>query len=173
MLRGGKKKLRGGHSPGALSPAPYADGTNVSNSGANYLVPSNRFPTTQVGGGYGFVDDVADIPSFAGSYFPVSKVCTANEFDASRGGNNFMSGGTRRRSTRRRCGGSKKYKQKGCKGKRSRGKRSRGKRSRGKRSGSKKNKKGGLFLGGKRSRSKRSRSKRSRSRKQRGGNILL
>ena len=168
MLRGGKKKLRGGHSPGALSPAPYADGTNVSNSGANYLVPSNRFPSNQVGGGYGFVDDVADIPSFAGSYFPVSKVCTASEFDASRGGNNFMSGGTRRRSTRRRCGGSKKYKQKGC----------RGKRSGGKRSGSKKNKKGGLFLGGKLSRSKRSRSKRSGSRrtskrKQRGGIILL
>ena len=158
MLRGGKKKLRGGHSPGALSPAPYADGTNVSNSGANYLVPSNRFPSNQVGGGYGFVDDVADIPSFAGSYFPVAKVCTASEFDASRGGNNFMSGGTRRRSTRRRCGGSKKYKQKGC---------------RGKRSGSKKNKKGGLLLGGKRSRSKRSRSKRSSKRKQRGGIFLL
>ncbi len=124
------RRLRGGHSPSPLSPANFLDGENMSDLAGNFAKPPNAFPSNQVGGGYGFVDSAADIPSFAGSYFPVSKVCTAGEFDLARGGNNFVGGGMtmgmskagggRRRSrsrsrSKKTCGGTRrKFKQSGC-----------------------------------------------------------
>ena len=123
------RRLRGGHSPLPLSPADYLDGANMSDLAGNVAKAPNAFPSNQVGGGYGFVDNAADIPSFAGSYFPVSKVCTASEFDLARGGNNFVggggsvtmgmsrAGGGKRRSRRKSGGkrsGKRRWSQKGC-----------------------------------------------------------
>ena len=124
------RRLRGGHSPSPLSPADFVDGANMSDLAGNFAKPPNAFPSNQVGGGYGFVNNEADIPSFAGSYFPVSKVCTAGEFDLARGGNNFVGGGSkslglsrsgggrrskRSSSSKKTCGGTRrKFKQSGC-----------------------------------------------------------
>jgi hypothetical protein len=110
------RRLRGGHSPSPLGYAEFADGANMSDLAGNMAKAPNAFPSNQVGGGYGFVDNAADIPSFAGSYFPVSKVCTAGEFDLARGGNNLVGGGrrSRRRSNKKKCGGKKTWKQTGC-----------------------------------------------------------
>lgn len=126
LIRGGHKsnknhsrknlrRLRGGHSPSPLNPADFLDGANMSDLAGNFAKPPNAFPSNQVGGGYGFVNNEADIPSFAGSYFPVSKVCTAGEFDLARGGNNFVGGGGRRKRSSSKCGGTRrKFKQSGC-----------------------------------------------------------
>ena len=78
---------------------------------ANYAKMPNVFPSNQVGGrrsrskrskskrskkqaggmGYGFANPSA-VPYAAGSYFPITPTGSAG-LDASRGGNNFMSGG--------------------------------------------------------------------------------
>jgi hypothetical protein len=92
------RRMKGGNNQLPLSPFTLADDYNLGpmpRGGANYeenplTVPSS----TMVGGGYGYVNDAADVPSFAGSYFPVSRVCTADTPDNnSRGGNNFSQGG--------------------------------------------------------------------------------
>ena len=147
MFRGGakKKSLKGGCGSNLLPLSPFSlteggDTLGTSSLGdMNYAqspltVPSSRM----VGGGYGFTNNaagLADVPSFAGSYFPVEKVCTAGMPDNNaRGGNNFlqsgtMSGGGRGRRGKRR--GMKKWRQRGCSTKNCKGgKKTKGKRTR-------------------------------------------
>jgi hypothetical protein len=137
IFLGGKKrrtfKKKGGCGTPPLSPAPYEGvGTLASPSqDANYA-GRPTFSTTQVGGdiGYGYADG-KDAGVYGGSYFPVTRACMSG-MDPSRGGNNFMSGGRRRRSRSKRSSG-----------KRSSGKRSKksgGKRTRSKKSGGRKSK---------------------------------
>ena len=140
LFLGGKKrrtfKKKGGCGTPPLSPAPYNGvGTLASPSqDANYA-GRPTFSTTQVGGdiGYGYADG-KDAGVYGGSYFPVTRACMSG-MDPNRGGNNFMSGGKRRRHGRtkrsrskrsrtkksggsrtKKCGGkrSKKWSQKGC-----------------------------------------------------------
>lgn len=131
------KRLRGGCGLLPLSPSPIAEGSlgATPQAGAdNYnFNPAGGYYSNQVGGGYGFANTpaaLAEVPSFAGSYFPVEKVCTAGMPDNnSRGGNNFgqmggstcgmqttggmpqMQMGGRRRRKRRTM---KKWRQRGC-----------------------------------------------------------
>jgi len=159
MLVGGKTKknssrkhrsrrMKGGHLP--LSPFTLAEGDigSVPRGIANYEESPLTVPSsTMVGGGYGFgMDSAGDVPSFAGSYFPVSKVCTAGTPDNnSRGGNNFGQGGGGSPSPlaplalsgggrKKRRGGSKKrrtmkkWRQRGCNRKGGSKKKSKGKR---------------------------------------------
>ena len=108
--RGGAKKHRslkvrkmyGGHSPQPWSPYTLAAsdgilGTSPTAGVPNFAESPITIPTsTMVGGaGYGFDSaSFADVPSAAGSYFPITKNCTAGAPDNnSRGGNNFSQGG--------------------------------------------------------------------------------
>ena len=123
------RRIKGGSSQLSLSPFSLAEGGDnlgpTPPAGAdNYnqtpiMVPSSNM----VGGGYGYGMDSAStemVPSYAGSYFPVSRVCTADAPDNnSRGGNNFGQGGGGRK--KKSCGGSKKrhrtmkkWRQRGC-----------------------------------------------------------
>jgi hypothetical protein len=139
MLIGGRKskksrmhkkqrtyKKRGGCGMSPLQPANYDGvGTIAAPAGDANFAGRPPFSTTQVGGGisYGY-DNGADAGVYGGSYFPISKACMAAT-DPSRGGNNYMSGGKRRKSKKgkksKKYGGSKrksrsakKYRQKGC-----------------------------------------------------------
>jgi hypothetical protein len=172
-MKNGKKKsrhnvrrIRGGCGPnmGALMPATLSgDELLGTSSGAgttnNAFNPAGGYYSNMVGGAaYGFGQDaasLADVPSFAGSYSPLSTIDTSRPPDNnSRGGNNFSQGGGGRFS--RKGKKSRKWRQRGCSkgGKRStkskcgtKSKRSRSRRMRGgsKRSGSK-CKRGGMFL---------------------------
>jgi hypothetical protein len=122
-----KYRKRGG---AGLMPSPvdnggvpaYPPGGTTNNANIPTMPPKS----TMVGGmGYGYASG-ADAAIFGGNYFPVQPTCT-QAVDPSRGGNKFMSGGTRRRSKRSRT-------------KRSRTKRSRTKRSSTKRSSTKQEK---------------------------------
>ena len=108
-----RMRMRGGHSPLPFSPADYNGlGTSTLNDPVNFAKMPNVFPSNQKGGSYGFQGGVTDVSKFGGSYAPWSKSCTGGSPDAnSRGGNNFMSGGMRRRSKK-----TKKWWQRGCKG---------------------------------------------------------
>jgi hypothetical protein len=98
------KRFRGGSGSLPFSPSPIEEGSLGATppaGGDNYnFNPAGGYYSNQVGGGYGFVNTpaaLAEVPSFAGSYFPVGKVCTAGMPDNnSRGGNNFgqMGGST-------------------------------------------------------------------------------
>jgi hypothetical protein len=150
------RNVKGGGSPSPLTPEEYKGvGTIPVGGDPNYASVPNRFPSNQVGGmcskhkgskaqrggmSYGFAN-TADVPIVAGSYVPVTPMCTA-KIDASRGGNNFMTGGKGRKRTQR--GGLILLG----------GKRSKSKRSRTQRGGL-------ILLGGRKS--KRSKSKRSKS----------
>ena len=92
------RRIKGGSSQLPLSPFTLAEGENlgpVPQGIANYTESPLTVPSsTMVGGGYGYVNDAADVPSFAGSYFPISRVSTEGAPDNnSRGGNNFVQGG--------------------------------------------------------------------------------
>ena len=86
-----------------LNPAPLnlADGilgTSSAPGAANFTSdPSQRGFSRQIGGGYGFGNtpaSLAGVPSYAGSYFPVERNCTAGPPDNNaRGGNNFSQNG--------------------------------------------------------------------------------
>jgi hypothetical protein len=87
------------------------------------------------GSAYGYASG-ADAGTYGGSYAPIKSICTNGNTDPNRGGNNFMSGGSRRKHTKRtsykkhkrssggkrksykkggkRKKGGKTYKQKGC-----------------------------------------------------------
>jgi hypothetical protein len=127
-----KYRSRGGALSSLSSAAPY---NGVGTLPATGTPNMEQRPTTipqsrQVGGmGYGYASG-ADASLFGGNYFPTSPNCTSM-VDSSRGGNNFMSGGgrrrrtkrtgtkrtgTKRRGTKRSRGGrkSKKWRQKGC-----------------------------------------------------------
>ena len=141
--------MKGGHSPSPWTPEEYKGvGTIAVGGDPNYAKPPDMYSSNQVGGkkrsrsqrggmSYGFAN-TADVPTVAGSYTPVTPMCTA-KVDASRGGNNFMSGGKGRSKTQKGglilLGGGKSKK-----------------RSRTQRGGL-------ILLGGKRSKSKRSKSK--------------
>ena len=96
------RKMYGGHSPQPWSPYTLAAsdgilGTSSTAGVPNFAESPMTIPTsTMVGGaGYGFDSaSFADVPSAAGSYFPITKNCTAGAPDNnSRGGNNFSQGG--------------------------------------------------------------------------------
>lgn len=99
--RGGGRRLKGGHSPSPLSPYPLTEGVNTLGTSsapgsANFTTnPSKMGYNNMVGGSYGFDKAaLAEVPSFAGSYFPVSRACTGSAPDHNaRGGNNFSQGG--------------------------------------------------------------------------------
>jgi len=102
---------------------------------ANFAkIPTIPPPSTQVGGAYGYASG-GEAATFGGNYAPPAPICTGGNLDPSRGGNNFMSGGRKRRGAKRtkrtkrtkkhakkhggtkrrakKCGG-KKWSQKGC-----------------------------------------------------------
>jgi hypothetical protein len=137
------RRMKGGNSPLPLSPASLAAGDHLGATppagGDNQnFNPAGGWYSNQVGGGYGFVDSassISEVPSFAGSYFPVSRVCTAAAPDNnSRGGNNFdqgggagspspfspseLGGGGKKKrkggSSKKKGGTMKKWKQRGC-----------------------------------------------------------
>ena len=103
-----RKNMKGGQSPSPLTPGEYKGVGTIAVAGdANYAAKPNTFPSNQVGGmcskhnkkqrggmSYGFAN-TTDVPNFAGSYSPVTPMCTA-KVDVSRGGNNFMSGGKKK-----------------------------------------------------------------------------
>ena len=126
-----KYRKRGG---AGLMPSPFDNGgvpaypPGGTTNNAN--IPTMPPKSTMVGGmGYGYASG-ADAAIFGGNYFPIKPTCT-QAVDQSRGGNNFMSGGARRRTKRsgtkrktKRNGskrsrtskkGGKKYRQRGCK----------------------------------------------------------
>ena len=118
-IHGGKrsKNKRGGGSLAALSPANFGGVGNLATPdvNSNYTQNPQTIPQSKmIGGAYGYASG-SNAATFGGSYPPIGTVCTNGNADPSRGGNNFMSGGSRRT-------------------KRSRTKRSRTKRSRTKRS---------------------------------------
>ena len=149
---GGKKKQRGGHSHGMpiLSPANI-DGkaldTNKFPLGAeNYGRPPNMYssninPANLVqGGGAGFgYTTGSDNHLYAGSRASHTTNYTGCEVGA-RGGNNFMSGGSRSKRGKRKGGKNYTRKQRGCSRRRSK-KSKKGKKSK-KSKKSKKGKKG-------------------------------
>jgi hypothetical protein len=135
--RSRKYNKRGGCGSCVLSPAPYEGvGTLAATEKyGSYAEPPTLFSSNQVGGmAYGF-SDPKDVSTFAGNYFPPSSISASN-LDPSRGGNNFMSGGSRRRRSGKRS--SKRSSKRSRKSKRS-SKRSR--KSRSSRGGSRKSKK--------------------------------
>ena len=126
-IHGGRrsKNKRGGGSLAALSPANFGGVGNLATPDVNpnYAQNPQTIPQSKmVGGAYGYASG-SNAATFGGSYPPIGTVCTNGNADPSRGGNNFMSGGSRRT-------------------KRSRTKRSRTKRS-SKKGGKRSSKKGG------------------------------
>ena len=122
-IHGGKrsKNKRGGGGLAALSPANFGGVGNLATPdvNSNYTQNPQTIPQSKmIGGAYGYASG-SNAATFGGSYPPIGTVCTNGNADPSRGGNNFMSGGSRRT------------------------KRSRTKRSRTKRSSKKGGKKGG------------------------------
>jgi len=121
-----KYRKRGGS---GLMPAPF-DNSGVEayppgGSTNNANIPTMPPKSTMIGGmGYGYASG-ADAAVFGGNYFPIQPSCTG-AVDPSRGGNNFMSGGAKRRTKRRTKRsrtkrsrtskkGGKKWRQRGCK----------------------------------------------------------
>ena len=137
----GRKIKRGGGLADSASPYSGVGDLASPRGGPNYaenptIPPQNRM----IGGSaYGYASG-ADAATYGGSYAPIKSICTNGNTDLSRGGNNFMSGGSRRKRTKRstkskrsstkkggkrkrRSGGTKRssykkggktYKQKGC-----------------------------------------------------------
>ena len=135
----GRKNKRGGGLADSASPYSGVGDLASPRGGPNYaenptIPPQNRM----IGGSaYGYASG-ADAGTYGGSYAPIKSICTNGNTDPNRGGNNFMSGGSRRKHTKRstkskrsstkkgrkrRSGGTKRssykkggktYKQKGC-----------------------------------------------------------
>ena len=96
---------KGGNALGGfLAPADYKGVATLPGAvgvDANFTETPNMPPQSkQVGGGYGYSSG-SDAGVYGGSYASVTRNCTSLNTDPSRGGNNFMSGGRRRRSRRR------------------------------------------------------------------------
>ena len=118
------KRMRGGSD---LMPAIFRGSDGAPTDSANYAnkVVSN-YASNQVGGSYGFTDG-GDSNTYGGSYAPWSRNCTSGAI-VSRGGNDVMSGGRRRKARKTKKGskkggarksrktkkGGKKYRQRGC-----------------------------------------------------------
>ena len=95
---------KGGNALGIITPADYKGVATLPGAvgvDANFTETPNIPPQSkQVGGGYGYSSG-GDAGIYGGSYASVTPNCTSLNTDPSRGGNNFMSGGRRRRSRRR------------------------------------------------------------------------
>ena len=115
---------RGG---GPLSPGDFPGAGGAPTVPANYTEFPTTIPTsTQVGGGFGF-ESGGETSTYGGSYAPWSRNCTSGAI-VSRGGNDVMSGGRRRKARKTKKGskkggarksrktkkGGKKYRQRGC-----------------------------------------------------------
>jgi hypothetical protein len=112
-----KMKYKGGHSPSPLSPATYKLGENMA-AGVepNFAKMPNAFPSNQVGGGgYGFTSG-GDVTPFGGSYAPFARY-GGEVPDATRGGNNVVQTGGRRRKNKSQS----KWRMKGCSRKKRKG----------------------------------------------------
>jgi len=108
--------------------ATFNGGVATPSADANFAkIPTIPPSSTQVGGAYGYASG-SEAATFGGSYASPAAICTGANLDPSRGGNNFMSGGRKRRGAKRsakrssakrtkrrakKCGG-KKWSQKGC-----------------------------------------------------------
>jgi hypothetical protein len=119
--------------------AQFNGGVATPSADANFAkIPTIPPSSTQVGGAYGYASG-SEAATFGGSYAAPAPICTGANLDPSRGGNNFMSGGRKRRGAKRtkrsakrssakrtkrtkrggtkrrakKCGG-KKWSQKGC-----------------------------------------------------------
>ena len=101
----GGSKLTGAATYNGLGTLPGAIGTNPNFSNMPMIPPKS----TQVGGAYGYSSG-NDAAIFGGNYAPPTKICTGGDLDPSRGGNNFMSGGTKRRGAKGKRSGSKRTK---------------------------------------------------------------
>ena len=121
-IHGGKrsKNKRGGGGLAALSPANFGGVGNLATPDVNpnYAQNPQTIPQSKmIGGAYGYASG-SNAATFGGSYPPIGTVCTNGNADPSRGGNNFMSGGSRRtkRSSKKggKRSGQKIYKQRGC-----------------------------------------------------------
>jgi hypothetical protein len=134
---GGSRRIKRGGCSSLLplSPAPFQGLDNTLPTGVNFQASPITFPSNQVGGdGYGYTGG-KDVATFGGTYIPTARYTELGNFN-DRGGNNFgMTGGKRskhKRSTRKHTrstrkhkrskhkrshkrGGSKKWKQIGCK----------------------------------------------------------
>ena len=104
-IHGGKrsKNKRGGGGLAALSPANFGGVGNLATPdvNSNYTQNPQTIPQSKmIGGAYGYASG-SNAATFGGSYPPIGTVCTNRNADPSRGGNNFMSGGSRRRRSRR------------------------------------------------------------------------
>ena len=107
MVSKSRKNLKGGNNLLALTPADCKGVGDLAVAGdANFVKPVNAFSSTLVGGrrsnsrqkqrggmAYGF-SNAADVPVVAGSYIPITPICTGS-LNTSRGGNNFTGGGMR------------------------------------------------------------------------------
>ena len=125
----GRKNKRGGGLADSASPYSGVGDLASPRGGPNYaenptIPPQNRM----IGGSaYGYASG-ADAATYGGSYAPIKSICTNGNTDPNRGGNNFMSGGSRRKHAKRtntKKGGKRtKHKRKSVKkgGKRSSGK---------------------------------------------------
>jgi hypothetical protein len=118
------RQFKGGNGLLPLTPGQYKGVGTIAVAGdANYAKMPNVFPSNQVGGkykrshskrsqrggmGYGFANPAA-APYAAGSYFPITPTC-ASALDPSRGGNNFMSGGSKKRGGKSKRSKSKRSK---------------------------------------------------------------
>ena len=128
-----KHKLKGGGpspvfgsrmpdlTPYALTEGVNTLGTSSAPGADNFnFKPQGGWFSDQVGGSYGYsAASASDVPSFAGSYIPVSRSCTAGSPDNdARGGNNFTQAGGRRRRRgkkgRKSKRTAKKWWQRGC-----------------------------------------------------------
>ena len=104
------RRLSGGHSPLALSPGIFNAVDSMPTASPNFMDNANFNQSRQVGGdGFGFSNGL-NAGVFRGSYPEATRYLASDNSDASRGGNNVLSGG----SSSRGRGGSKKWKMKGC-----------------------------------------------------------
>lgn len=128
----GRKIKRGGGLADSASPYSGVGDLASPGGGPNYaenptIPPQNRM----IGGSaYGYASG-ADAGTYGGSYAPIKSICTNGNTDPNRGGNNFMSGGSRRKHAKRT---SYKKSKKGGKRKRSSGSTKRSYKKGGKRS---------------------------------------
>jgi len=150
---------------GFLAPADYTGVATLPGTvgvDANFTETPNMPPQSrQVGGGYGYSSG-GDAGVYGGSYASVTRNCTSGNIDPSRGGNNFMSGGMRRRS-RRRSSKRRGSKRRGSKSKRRSAKKGGSKKRRSSKRRGSKSKKGG----------RKSYKQRGCSKRMKGGLILM
>ena len=98
----GRKIKRGGGLADSASPYSGVGDLASPRGGPNYAENPTIPPQNNMIGGsaYGYASG-ADAGTYGGSYAPIKSICTNGNTDPNRGGNNFMSGGSRRKHTKR------------------------------------------------------------------------